>query len=158
MTSRFSTGIEGNYLTSENKLQKCIQIGKLFHICSILITFCNGEKLPSEPAICPCISPISSPIVRQARGILRRDISRWGYLGIDSSHVTDALGGYDHGNRKTITKRDWRRTWRLQSNEIWGQLGIGWSSDCRLVGRGTGSWDSIHWLYCNLGNVDRWAQ
>jgi len=39
-TSRFSASIEGNLLTTENKPQQYIRIGKLFYFDSIRITFC----------------------------------------------------------------------------------------------------------------------
>jgi hypothetical protein len=73
---------------TENKPSQYIRIGKLLNIYSTLITFCAWAKLRSEPSICPCISPISSPIARQDKEILRRDTSSWVYLGVDSSRVT----------------------------------------------------------------------
>jgi hypothetical protein len=45
-------------------------------------------QLQSKPSISPCISPISSPIARQDKGILRRDTSSWVDLGVDFSCIT----------------------------------------------------------------------
>jgi len=55
-------------------------------LMSILIGFHAWVKLWSEPEIVPCISPVSSSIVRQDRGIFWTDTSCWVYLGVDSSH------------------------------------------------------------------------
>jgi len=55
---------------------------------STLSTFCAWAKLRGEPSISPCISPRSSPIARQEKGILRRDTSSWVYLGVNSSRIT----------------------------------------------------------------------
>ena len=52
------------------------------------MTFCTWVKLRSEPPISPCIYPISSPIVRQDRGILRKDTSSWVYFGVYSSCIS----------------------------------------------------------------------
>jgi len=47
----------------------------------------------------------------------------------------------------------WRCTCRLWSSEIGGVLG-----SSPFGGRHDGSWDSIHWLTCNCGKVESWAQ
>jgi len=49
--------------------------------------------------------------------------------------------------------RVWRCTCRLRSSEIGGVHG-----GDRFWGRHDGSWDSIHWLTCNCGNVESWVQ
>jgi len=72
----------------QNMPKQYVQFGKLFYIYAILITFCAWVKLWSKPSISPYTGPISSPIVRQDSGILRRDSSIWVYLGVDSSHIT----------------------------------------------------------------------
>jgi len=69
----------------------------------------------------------------------------------------DALGGHDRSSlemhSEAVTERVWRCTCRLWSSEIGGVLGGG-----RFGGRRDGSWDSIHWLTCNCGNVESWVQ
>jgi len=86
-----------------------------------------------------------------------------------SSEFGDALGGRDRVNSEdslvvrdrsslemhseAVTERVWRCTCRLWSREIGGVLGGG-----RFGGRRDGSWDSIHWLTCNCGNVESWVQ
>jgi len=69
----------------------------------------------------------------------------------------DALGGRDRSSlemrSEAVTERVWRCTCRLWSSEIGGVLG-----GSRFGGRRDGSWDSIHWLTCNCGNVESWVQ
>jgi len=68
-----------------------------------------------------------------------------------------ALGGRDRVNSQmhseALTERAWRCTCRLLLSEIGGVLGGG-----QFEGRRDGSWDSIHWLTCNCGNVESWVQ
>jgi len=52
-----------------------------------------------------------------------------------------------------VTERVWGCNGRLWSREIGGVLGGG-----LFGGRCDGSWDSIHWLTCNGGNVESWVQ
>ena len=87
-TSRFSAGIDGNLLTTENDPYEHTSIGKLFYVYSILYTFCTWVKLWSEPAISPCMRPLLGPIARQDKRIHWNDTTSWVYLGVDSSHVT----------------------------------------------------------------------
>jgi len=69
----------------------------------------------------------------------------------------DALGGHDRGSldmhSEDVSKRVWRCTCRLWSSGIGGVLG-----GSRFGGRRDGSWDSIHCLTCNCGNVESWVQ
>jgi len=77
--------------------------------------------------------------------------------GWDRMNSEDALGGRDQSSlemhSEAVTERVWRCTCRLWSSEIGGVLGGG-----RFGGRREGSWDSIHWLPCNCGNVESWVQ
>ena len=54
---------------------------------------------------------------------------------------------------EAVTERVWRRTCRLWSSEIGRVVGGG-----QFGGRPDGSWDSMYWLTCNCGNVERWVQ
>jgi len=73
------------------------------------------------------------------------------------SEFGHALGGRDRVNSAmhaaAVPEQVWRYTCRLWSSEIGGVLGGG-----RFGGRRDGSWDSIHWLTCNCGNVESWVQ
>jgi len=64
----------------------------------------------------------------------------------------DELEGHDRANLQAVIEHVWRYTWRLWLSEIGGVLGGG-----RFGGRRDGSWDSIHWLTCNCGNVESWV-
>jgi len=74
-----------------------------------------------------------------------------------SREFEHALGGRDQVNSEmhseAVTERVWRCTCRLWSSEIGRVLGRG-----RFGGRRDGSWDSIHCLTCNCGNVESWVQ
>jgi len=74
-----------------------------------------------------------------------------------SSEVGDAIGDRDWVNSEmhggAVIERVWRCPCRLWSSYIGGVLGSG-----RFGGRHNGSWDSIHWLTWNCGNVDSWVQ
>ena len=74
-----------------------------------------------------------------------------------SSKYGHELGGLDRVNTEmnseAVTDRVWRRTCRLELNEIGGVLVGG-----QFGGRHDSSWDSIHWLTCNCGNVESWVQ
>jgi len=78
---------------------------------------------------------------------------------------------------EAVIKQFWRCTWRLCSCELGGhdraslemhldaKINGDWGStwrwsiqDGRLEGRHDGSWDSIHWLTPNGGNVESWVQ
>jgi len=52
----------------------------------------------------------------------------------------------------------WRCTWRPWLSEIGGELGGGQSGGDSSGGRCDGSWDCIHWLTCNCGNVENWVK
>jgi len=52
----------------------------------------------------------------------------------------------------------WRGSWSPWSSEIVGELGGGESGGGSSGGRCDRSWDSIHWLTCNCGNVEYWVQ
>jgi len=73
------------------------------------------------------------------------------------SLINDLLGGRDWASwvmhMEAVIERVWRCTCRLWSSEIGGVLGSG-----RFGGRRDGTWDSIHWLTCNCGNVESWVQ
>jgi len=65
-----------------------------------------------------------------------------------------------HRNRASLEihleaaiERVWTCTGGLWSSEIGGVRGGG-----RLGGSRDGSWDPIHWLTCNCGNVESWLQ
>jgi len=87
-TSWFSAGIEGNHVMMEKKPEQYIEIGKLFYIYSSVFTFYTWVKVQSKRTISPCITRMSSLIVRTHQGILRMDTSGWVYRGVDSSCVT----------------------------------------------------------------------
>jgi len=74
-----------------------------------------------------------------------------------SNELSDTLRGRDRASLEmhleAVMERGWRCTSRLWSSEIGGVLGSG-----RFGGRRDGSWDSIHWLTCNCGNVESWVQ
>jgi len=74
-----------------------------------------------------------------------------------STEFGHALGGRDRVNSEmhseAVTERVWRCTCRLWLTKIGGVLGGG-----QFGGRGDSSWDSIHWLTCNFGNVESWVQ
>jgi len=59
---------------------------------------------------------------------------------------------------EAVIERVWRCTWRPGSSEIGGVLGGGKSGGGSSGGRRDGSWDSIHWLTRNCGNVENWVQ
>jgi len=73
------------------------------------------------------------------------------------SELRDTLQGRDRASLEmhleVVIQRVWRCTCRLWSREIGGVLGSG-----RLGGRRDGSWDYIHWLTCNCGDVESWVQ
>jgi len=83
------------------------------------------------------------------------------------SEFGDALGSRDRVNSEdalrgrsslemhsdAVTEQVWRCSWRLCSSEIGEVLGGG-----RFGGRRSASWDSIHCLTCNCGNVESWVQ
>jgi len=77
--------------------------------------------------------------------------------GWDRVNSEDALGGRDRSSlemySEAVTERVGRCTCRLWSSGIGGVLGGG-----RFAGRRDGSWDSIHWVTCNCGNVESWVQ
>jgi len=81
---------------------------------------------------------------------------------------------------KAVIERVWRCPWRLRSwnsemhleaviERVWGCTLTPWSTEIggllargrsgggRSGGRCNGSWDSIHWLTCNRGNVGNWV-
>jgi len=68
------------------------------------------------------------------------------------------LGGHNHVYLKihleAVVERVWRCTWRPSSSEIGGVLGGSQSEGCSSGGRRKGSWDSIHRLTGNGGNVE----
>jgi len=74
-----------------------------------------------------------------------------------SGDFGDALGDRDWVNSEmyseAVTERVWRCTCRLWSSEIGGVLG-----GSRFGGRRDSSWDYIHWLTRNRGNVESWVQ
>ena len=57
-----------------------------------------------------------------------------------------------------VMERVWRCTWRSSSGEIGRVLGGSQSPGGSLGGRHNGSWDSIHCLTRNCGNVENWVQ
>jgi len=59
---------------------------------------------------------------------------------------------------EAVIERVWRCTWRPWLIEIGGVLGGGQSGGGRSGERCDGSWDSIHWLTRNRGNVGNWVQ
>jgi len=59
---------------------------------------------------------------------------------------------------EAVSERVWRCTWRPWSSVIGGVLGGGRSGGGRSGGRCDGSWDSIHWLTGNRGNVESSVQ
>jgi len=72
-----------------------------------------------------------------------------------------SLGGYDAGSLEihleAVMERVWRytgRSWLRKIVVLGGSLSGGSSSG----GRGNSSWDCIHWLTCNCGNVEDWVQ
>jgi len=73
-----------------------------------------------------------------------------------------ALGGRNRVNlemhSEAVIERVWRCTCRLWSSEIGGVLEGGQSGGGSSGGRRDGSWDSIHWLTRNCGNVENWVQ
>jgi len=79
-----------------------------------------------------------------------------------SSEFGDALGGCDRASLEmhleAVIERVWRCTWRPWSSDIGGVLGGSQSGGGSLGGRHDGSWDSIHWLTRNCGNVENWVQ
>jgi len=83
--------------------------------------------------------------------------TQWCTLRPWSSHCGDALGGRDRSSlemhSEALTERVSRCTSRLWSRENGGVL---WGG--RFGGRRDGSWDSIHLLTCNCGNVESWLQ
>jgi len=74
-----------------------------------------------------------------------------------SSEFRDALRGWDRVNwemhLEAMIDRVWRCAGRAWSSEFGGVLGGG-----QYGGSHDGSWDSIHWLTCNCGNVESWVQ
>ena len=74
-----------------------------------------------------------------------------------SSQFGDGIGDRDWVNsemcREAVIERVWRCSCRLWSSEIGGLHG-----GSRFGGRRDGSWDSIHSLTCNCGNVESWEQ
>ena len=98
------------------------------------------------------------------------------------SEFGDALGGRDRVNSEmhleAVIERVGRFTWRSWSINIGGVLGGGWSGGDWSEGGQSGgsqsggseseggrsggmcdsSWDSIHWLTRNYGNVENWVQ
>ena len=78
-------------------------------------------------------------------------------LRLWSSEFEGANGDRDWVNSEmhseAVTEQVWRCTCRLWSSEIGGVL---WGG--RFGGRHDGSWDSMHWLSCNCGNVESWVQ
>jgi len=57
-----------------------------------------------------------------------------------------------------VIERVGKCTWRPWSGEIGGELGGGQSGGGSSGGRRHGSWDPIHWLTRNCGNVENWVQ
>jgi len=72
-----------------------------------------------------------------------------------SHKLGDALGDQDRVNwdLKAMVDWVWRCTWRLWSSEIGGVLGGRHSGGGSSGGRCDGSWETIHWLNGNCGNV-----
>jgi len=74
-----------------------------------------------------------------------------------SSEDGDAIGDLDWVNSEmhweAVIERVWRCTCTLWSTEIGGVPGNG-----QFGGRRYYSWDSIHWLTCNRGNIESWVQ
>jgi len=89
----------------------------------------------------------------------------WRYTWMPrSSELRDALGGGDRASVEmhweAVIEWGWRCNMRPRLSGLRDALGgcdwasgIGW-----LGGRHDGSWDSIHWLTCNCGNVESWVQ
>jgi len=79
-----------------------------------------------------------------------------------SSKFGDALGDQDRVNSEmhlyAVIERVWRCTWRPWSSQCGRVHGGGQSGGGSLEGRCDGSWDSIHWLTGNWGNVENRAQ
>jgi len=59
---------------------------------------------------------------------------------------------------EAVIERVWRCTWRPWSIEIGGVLGGSRLWGGRSGAKCDGSWDSIHWLIRNHGNVENWVQ
>jgi len=83
------------------------------------------------------------------------------------SKFRDALGGWDgviwEMHLEAVIDQVWRCTGRLWPSDF-GDALAGYDR-ARLEeyleaveGRLDGSWDSIHWLTCNCGNVESWVQ
>jgi len=74
-----------------------------------------------------------------------------------SSELTDLLGGGDRASLvmhlEAVFEHIERSTWRPWSIKIGGVLGC-----CRSGVRRNRSWDSIHWLTRNCGNVESWVR
>jgi len=74
----------------------------------------------------------------------------WCTWRLYSSELRDALGGCDRASLEmhlqAMIKRGWRSTRR---RSMWRRS---------LGGRRDGTWDTIHWLTRNCGNVGNWVQ
>jgi len=69
-----------------------------------------------------------------------------------------ALAAHDSANLEAAIEQVWRCTWRPWSRQIGGVLGGGQSASSSSGGRQVVSWDYIHWLTRNCGNVENWVQ
>ena len=73
----------------------------------------------------------------------------------------DAIGGRDRVNSGihlvAVIKREWRcaRAWLIK---IGAELRGGRFGSSGFERRSNGSWDSIHWITHNVGNVENWVQ
>jgi len=75
-----------------------------------------------------------------------------------SSKFENARGCHISGNWKAVSRWVWRWTWVPWYIEIRRVLGGSRSGGGGLGGRGEGSWDSIHLLPDNHGNVESWVR
>jgi len=69
-----------------------------------------------------------------------------------------AHGGHESANLEAVIERVCYCPWRPRSSTIGGVLGGGHSGSGKSEGRRHWSWDSIHRLPHNCGNVENWVQ
>jgi len=75
-----------------------------------------------------------------------------------SSEFGDAIGDRDWVNSDIHSEAVVERVWRFTCSRLWSREIGGVLRGGRLGGRRDGSWDSIHSLTCNRGNVESWVQ